>query len=208
MPAPRPDWEEVLAFWFGPLSGDLDFPEDRRKLWWAGGEDTDLEIRQRFGAWVAEALEGGLGTWSESARGRLALVLLLDQFQRCLGRGTPAAFAGDARALSLCLDGIDCGHDRALRPIERSFLYMPLIHSEDRAVARRCLETYQALSDEIAACGVDAHPDFLSHAQTHADIVLKFGRYPHRNAILGRASRPEEDSFLADGGPSFGQKRS
>ena len=199
--------ESVLDFWFGPLSGDLDFPTDRKELWWMGGEEADRNIRDRFGELVGEAVSGGLLEWEGAPRSRLALIILLDQFQRSLGRGTAEAFLGDARALSVCLEGIDLGHDEPLRPVERSFFYMPLIHSEDAHMARRCLEVFGTLSDEIASCGVEGHPDFLSHAQMHADIVLRFGRYPHRNEILSREPTPQEEAYLQEGGHTFGQTK-
>ena len=201
-------FETVLEYWFGSLDGEHDFPKDRKQLWWMGGEAIDREIRERFGALVDEALAGGLSDWGETARGRLALIILLDQFARNLGRGTPAAFAGDERALSLCLEGIDRGQDEELRLIERSFFYMPMVHAEDAKVAHRCLDAFGQLSDEIASCGVGDHPNFLSHAQMHAGIVLRFGRYPHRNEILSRKPTPEEEAFLEEGGPTFGQKKS
>lgn len=200
--------EAVLDYWFGPLEGDLDFPRDKKQLWWMGGEAIDAEIRERFGTFVEEALAGGLSDWGESARGRLALVILLDQFTRNLGRGTPAAFAGDERALSVCLEGIDRGHDKQLRLIERSFFCMPMVHAEDADTAHKCLAVFGELSDEIGSCGVESHPDFLSHAQMHADIVMRFGRYPHRNDILSRKPTSEEQAYLQEGGPTFGQKKS
>ncbi|MGB5809051.1 MAG: DUF924 family protein [Polyangiales bacterium] len=202
------EFEPVLSYWFGDLDGDLDFPRDRKQLWWSGGDAIDRDIRERFADLVQEALSGGRSSWAETPRGRLALVILLDQFQRSLGRGSPDAFAGDPRALALCLEGIDRGHDQGLRPIERSFFYMPMVHAEDAEVASRCLDTFGRLAREIKACGVPDHPDFLSHAQMHADIVLRFGRYPHRNAILSRPPTPEEEAYLAEGGPTFGQKKS
>lgn len=200
--------EAVLEHWFGQLQGDLDLPKDRSELWWSGSDEIDAEIRRLFGALVTEALDGGLTDWQETPRGRLALIILLDQFTRNLGRGTPAAFAGDARAQALCLEGIELGHDQALRLIERSFFYMPLMHAEDESLARKCLAAFGALSEQIARCGVEEHPDFLSHARTHADIVLRFGRYPHRNELFGRPSTEEEQVYLAEGAPSFGQKKS
>ena len=200
--------ESVLENWFGKLRGQLDLPKDRQRLWWSGDTDIDADVRQRFGTLLEQALDGGLSSWEETARGRLALIILLDQFSRNLGRGTPAAFAGDARAQQLCLQGIECGHDEELRLIERCFFYMPLMHAEDGALARRCLDEFEALSEEIASSDIEGHPDFLSHAKQHADIVLRFGRYPHRNDILGRQGTEQERAYLTEGGPSFGQKKS
>ncbi len=201
-------FEAVLEYWFGELEEELDFPRDKKQLWWMGGEAIDADIRERFGDLVDEALAGGLSEWGETARGRLALVILLDQFTRTLGRGKPAAFSGDGRALSACLEGIDRGQDKGLRLIERSFFYMPMVHAEDANVARQCLDVFGGLSNEIAGCGVEDHPDFLSHARMHAEIVMRFGRYPHRNEILSRKPTPEEEVYLEDGGPTFGQKKS
>ncbi len=197
----------ILLFWFGPLQAAHDFPTDRKKLWWMADDAIDAEIRERFGGLVAQALDGELSAWTRSPRGTLALVLLLDQFTRCLGRGTPAAFAGDARAEALCRDAIEQGTDLELRFIERSFLYMPLMHAESKDTAHRSLEVFGALSSEIKEAGIEGHPDSLPHAQQHADIVLKFGRYPHRNAILGRESTPEELEHLAQSDTSFGQTK-
>ena len=199
--------EGVLEYWFGPLQGEFEYPADRKALWWGGDDTVDRQIRERFGTLVERALAGGLVEWTEAARGRLAFIILLDQFQRSLGRGTPRAFAGDPRALATCLEGIDRGHDLELRPIERSFFYMPLVHAEDRRMAHRCLEVFDALSGEIARSGVEGHPDFLTHAKMHADVVLRFGRFPHRNDVLSRAATPEEQRFLAEGGARFGQTK-
>jgi uncharacterized protein (DUF924 family) len=198
--------EDILQFWFGDLRTPEDVDRSKMKMWWMGGEAVDAEIEQRFGAKVAEALEGKLGAWAESARGSLALVILLDQFTRNVGRGTPAAFAGDRAALDVCLAAIERGDDRKLRLIERAFLYMPMMHAEDRDTARRSIETFEQLSKEVAALGRE-YPDFRSHAVQHADIVLRFGRFPHRNEVLGRTPSPDESEFLASGGPSFGQKK-
>jgi uncharacterized protein (DUF924 family) len=198
--------EDILKFWFGELEGPEDVDRSKMKMWWMGGEAVDAEIKQRFGAKVAEALDGKLGGWMESPRGSLALVILLDQFTRNIGRGMASAFAGDRAALEVCLAAIDRGHDRRLRPIERSFLYMPMMHAEDGNVARRSIATFEQLSKEIAALGSE-YPDFRSHAVQHAEIVIRFGRFPHRNEVLGRTPSPDESEFLALGGPSFGQKK-
>jgi uncharacterized protein (DUF924 family) len=199
--------EKILHYWFGDLRGPHDVDRSKNKLWWSGGDDIDADIRERFGAEVARALAGELDGWSDSPRGCLALVILLDQFSRSLGRGTGDAFAGDSAALANSLHAQERGLDRQLRLTERSFLYMPMMHAEDRDIARRSKEVFAGLSEEVAAVGDSSLPDFRSHADTHADIVLRFGRYPHRNELLGRESTPEELAFLADGGPTFGQKK-
>ncbi len=200
--------EEVLEYWFGPLSEPHDFNPDRSKLWWVGGPDVDEEIRQRFGPDVRRARAGQLDTWLAQPRSALGLVILLDQFTRNLGRGTPDAFGGDPAAFAASTTAIERGFDRELRPIERAFLYMPLMHAEDRSAAQRCVAAFERLSEEIGATCPEGYPDFLPHAKQHASIVERFGRYPHRNEILGRATTPEEARFLDEGGPNFGQQRS
>lgn len=196
--------DEVLDYWFGQLDAADDISPDKAALWWQGGDAVDREIRARFGGLVARALAGELERWRATPRGCLALVILLDQFTRNLGRGTANAFAGDGRALDVATRAIDAGLDAPLRLVERGFLYMPLMHAEDRDIARRSLELFAALSGDIARADREL-PDFYPHAVEHAQVVQRFGRYPHRNAILGRESSPEERAFLAGGGPNWGQ---
>jgi len=198
--------EAVLDFWFGEIDGVDDTDTSKKRLWWMGHADDDAEIERRFASDVRAALNGELDHWTKTSRGTLALVLLLDQFTRVLGRGTPNAFAGDAAAQRICLGMLDAGADRELRFCERSFLYMPLMHAEDRELAQRSLDAFEAL-EAARADHRGTAPEAISHAQQHADIVLEFGRYPHRNAIVGRESTSEEEAFLASGGPSFGQKK-
>ncbi|KIG13819.1 putative transmembrane protein [Enhygromyxa salina] len=203
----REQVETILRYWFGELDGPADIDRSKNALWWAGDPATDADIRARFGELVTQATRGALGHWADSPRGALALIILLDQFTRNLGRGTGDAYLGDAMALEVCEQAIAAGLDKQLRPIERSFMYMPMMHAEDVAVARRSLEVYTELSSDIAALGVEGYPDSRAHAVTHANIVLQFGRYPHRNELLGRTSSPEELAFMADGGPTFGQTK-
>ena len=199
--------EEILRYWFGDLSGATDWDASKAKLWWAGGPEVDREIRERFGDDWQRAKSGEFDAWLLAPRSALALIILLDQFSRNLGRGTPEAFAADAAALAACRQAIRAGHDRALRPIERAFLYMPLMHAEDREAAHECVARFEALSREISDTCPAAHPDFLEHAREHANTVQRFGRYPHRNAILGRGSTAEEQVFLSGGGPDYGQTK-
>lgn len=197
--------EEILIFWFGALTGMGDVDTTKNGLWWKADAAADAEIIRRFGDLIMPAVEGEFGDQPAAPRDRLAQILVLDQFTRVAGRGTVAAFAGDARALKLCLDGIAIGQDKELRLIERGFFYMPMMHAEDRDVARRSVKKYAALSAEIKKLDRDGFPDSYAHAVTHAKIVAQFGRFPHRNKASGRASTEEEVRFLDDGGPSFGQ---
>lgn len=186
---------EVLDFWFGPLGPD-GFPrEDRARLWFGGGSEVDDAIRARFATDVELAGSGGLDPWGETARGRLALILLLDQFPRNLFRGTARAFAHDVRAVQQALAGLEAGQDRQLAPVERAFFYLPLEHAEDRALQRRSVEAYEGLVREFPSAATQLQ-GFLDYAIEHRDVIERFGRFPHRNAILGRPSTPDERAFL------------
>jgi uncharacterized protein (DUF924 family) len=169
----------VLEFWFSELT-----PEQ----WFRDGQALDDTVRVRFGALLDQARRGELEDWAKTPSGRLALVILLDQFSRHVFRGTPDVFAADARAQTLTLDGIARGMDEQLEsPAQRQFFYMPLMHAEDRNL--------QALSLEKMTAN-DFGEGALKAARAHADIIARFGRFPHRNRILGRAPTPEEESFL------------
>lgn len=194
---------EILDFWFGPLGPD-GFPrEDRTTLWFRGGREVDEAIRARFAVDVERAARGERDAWGGTARGRLALILLLDQFPRNLFRGTPQAFAHDARAVAHALAGLAAGQDRELAPVERAFFYLPFEHAEDRALQRRSVEAYENLVRAFPAQAARLR-GFLDYAVRHREIVERFGRFPHRNAILGRASTPEELAFL-ETAERFGQ---
>ncbi|BAU48711.1 membrane protein [Sulfurifustis variabilis] len=195
--------DDLLNFWFGPLGPD-GFPRgDRSRLWFGGASEMDDAIRARFADDVELAVSGSLDAWGETARGRLALILLLDQFPRNLFRGTPRAFACDTHALRHALAGLEEGQDGQLAPIERAFFYLPLEHAEDRGLQRRSVRVYEHLVREFPAAAAQLQ-GFLDYAVKHRDIIERFGRFPHRNAILGRASTPEEITFL-ETAERFGQ---
>jgi uncharacterized protein (DUF924 family) len=180
----------IHAFWFPRPGAAEDF-------WFRKDPAFDAKVREAFGTLVARAMAGDFGAWCATAQGALARVLLLDQFTRNIHRDTPLAFAGDARALATAEDAVARGFDRALNARQRPFLYLPFEHAEDAAAQRRGLALFRALATETG------DPAPLEWAQKHADIVFRFGRYPHRNAILGRASTPEEQAFLAQPGSRF-----
>jgi uncharacterized protein (DUF924 family) len=182
---------DVLEFWFGAV------PHRSRAIWFGKDPAFDAEIRARFGATVAVALDGGLDEWSATTHGTLARVIVLDQFTRNIFRDTPRAFAGDALALAVATAAVDAQRDRELDRYERPFLYLPFEHSETAAAQDRALELFGALA---RATGDDS---LLHWAQRHADVVRRFGRFPHRNDILGRASTPEEIAFLKGPGSRF-----
>ena len=185
----------ILDFWFGSPGA----PEHgaARDVWFRKDPAFDDAIRQRFGDAVNVAVAGGYGEWCNTASGALARVLLLDQFTRNIFRDTPRAFAGDARALATAEDAVARGFDRELEPYGRWFAYMPFEHAEDVAAQRRSLELFGALARDMN----DASS--LEWAQKHAEVIFRFGRFPHRNAILGRESTPEELAFLAQPGSRF-----
>ena len=181
----------VLDFWFGPA------PHATRAEWFRKDPAFDAAIRERFAATIAEGLAGGLGDWCADAHGALARVIVLDQFTRNVFRDTPRAFAGDALALEAAGAAVDAGFDRSLDPYERWFLYLPFEHAEDAAAQARSLALFGALARET---GLRAP---LEWAEKHAAVVRRFGRYPHRNAVLGRASTAGEIAFLREPGSSF-----
>ena len=187
--------KEVLAFWFG-APGSPERGKARRE-WFRKDVKFDEEIRGRFGEAVAIALAGGFGEWCVTGEGALARILLLDQFTRNIFRDTPRAFAGDERALATAEDAVARGFDRQLSFNERWFMYMPFEHAESVEAQHRSLELFGALARETG------NDDALVWARKHADVIFRFGRYPHRNAILGRASTPEEVAFLREPGSSF-----
>ncbi|MDZ7652411.1 MAG: DUF924 family protein [Burkholderiaceae bacterium] len=185
---------DVLDFWFGaPGTGEHGCTRD---LWFTKQPATDALIAVRFGALIESALRGELDAWSDTPRGALAQIVLLDQFTRNAFRDTPRAFAGDAQALSIAQALVDPGHDRALGLHERWFVYLPFEHAESLPLQDRAV----ALFTQLAADGLDAP---LAWAIKHRDVVARFGRFPHRNAILGRASSPEEAAFLTQPGSRF-----
>jgi uncharacterized protein (DUF924 family) len=191
--APAAPWREVTAFWFG--EPPVDQP---REQWFRKSDAFDAEIGRRFGRRIEAALAGDLRDWDAEPQGALARILLLDQFTRNLFRGTARAFAGDALALAAAREQVAKGRDRALSGVMRWFVYLPFEHAEDMAAQRESLRLFAALAAE--------HPtlaDAYTWAVKHHDVIARFGRYPHRNAILGRASTAEEADFLRQPGSSF-----
>lgn len=201
-----PRIESVLGFWLGGDASDPAAVEASWNRWFRGGEAADREIRTRFADLAEAARRGELAAWSETSRGRLALIVLLDQFGRNVHRGTAAAFAADDAALGLTLDGIEAGLDRALAPLERVFFYMPLQHAESREVQQRSVDVFSALAEAVAPAHVrELLRSSAEYARQHRDIIERFGRFPHRNAVLGRPSTAAEREYLDAGAPSFGQ---
>jgi uncharacterized protein (DUF924 family) len=186
--------DEILEFWFGrpeaPGFGEA------RAGWFRKDTDFDAALHARFCSAIDTALAGGFAEWT-APRGTLARVLLLDQFTRNSYRDTPRAFAGDALALSLSQQAVARQDDAVLIPVERWFLYMPFVHAESTAAQQQSIELFARLATETGIT------DPLAGAERHAAVIRRFGRFPHRNAILGRASTPEEIKFLASPGSRF-----
>ncbi|MEY8876048.1 MAG: DUF924 family protein [Leptothrix sp. (in: b-proteobacteria)] len=174
----------VLTFWFSEISP---------KQWWSAEPAFDAQVRERFGATLQQAAAGELAAWRATPEGRLAEVIVLDQFSRNIHRDTPLAFAHDGMALVLAQQAVGAGADAALSAVQRSFLYLPFMHSESRAIHVQAEALYRA----------NGLADNLNFELRHKAIVDRFGRYPHRNAILGRATTAEEAEFLLQPGSRF-----
>jgi uncharacterized protein (DUF924 family) len=189
--------QDVLDFWFLPAT-DPDFGK-QRALWFRKDDAFDAEIGQRFGDLLEQAVAGGLREWDQQGpAGMLARILVLDQFTRNAWRGTPASFSGDALALACALKLADSGADQALLPVQRWFAYMPFEHAEDARMQERSVALFDALAQ--ANPGYDG---VLDYAHRHRGAIARFGRFPHRNPILGRANTPEEADYLAQPGSGF-----
>jgi len=196
----------VREYWFGtePLTTAEAFGR-RGDLWFGGEQHHDEEIRTRFGALLERAAAGELDAWADGPRRRLSLIILLDQFPRNMFRGTARAFEYDAAALALALTGMQSGADGALDFAERLFFYIPLEHAENRDAQDEAVAAFRRLLAEVPPELHATFADTLGYAEKHRAIIERFGRFPHRNAVLGRASTPEELEWLKEGGASFGQ---
>jgi|SRR5690348_7289735 uncharacterized protein (DUF924 family) len=199
---------EVRRFWFGRLPLKPDGVKERLALWFGSGAEeqrVDELVRARFGGLVERAATGGLAAWADSPRRRLSLILLLDQFPRHVYRGTERAFATDREALALTLSGMQAAADAALTPVERIFFYMPLQHAELRDAQEESLAAYRRLLSEAPEDLKGMFASALESAELHRSIIARFGRFPHRNRVLGRPNTPEEEAYLAQGNRTFGQ---
>jgi len=187
--------DEVLSFWFGredePGYGEF------REAWFRKDEGFDREVRERFGPLYERAASGELDGWREDARSCLALVICLDQFPRNMFRGDGRTHATDAKAVDTANHAVERALDRELSPFQRMFVYMPFMHSESLEDQRRSVELFERLAEKPGA------PDVTSYARGHMEIVERFGRFPHRNEILGRETTPEEAEFLKGPNSSF-----
>ena len=198
--------QSILKFWFKEQQLGAPQIDGRMDVWF--GEDAvfDEEVTRKFSQDVEDASEGRLDHWTNDPRGQLALILLLDQFRRNIYRSKAKAFEKDKAALKLCVEGAMEKKDQGLSPIERVFFYMPLQHAESLKVQEKSCEIYNKLADAVSPTYKETFETVAQFAELHADIVRQYGRFPHRNAILGRENTPEEDVYLAGDAPTFGQR--
>ncbi|UCB54539.1 MAG: DUF924 domain-containing protein [Thiotrichales bacterium] len=195
--------EKILEFWFGTFPNAWTGDASKKDMWFANGAAYDAEIFSTFGADYFRAVDGDLDRWSDSPRGRLALIILLDQFSRHIHRGTPASFAQDGRSQQLCIEGISAGDDLGLHPTERSFFYLPLQHAEDLERQDLSIQAYQQLVQDVPEPYRGPFEDTLEWAKKHHYVIERFGRFPELNEILGRESTAEEIAFIEEGEYSF-----
>jgi uncharacterized protein (DUF924 family) len=197
--------EDILQFWFGDALAEPAAAARRTSFWFGAAPAVDEEIARRFGTVLRSAVSGALAHWESQARSCLAVIVVLDQFPRNIYRGTSAAFACDAQALGITRRGVAVGYLRALRIPEQAFFLMPFQHAEDRAAQREGLALFERLHGEAPAEWRAFTQGIIDFARLHLDIVERFGRFPHRNGILGRVSTAPELEYLAANSQSFGQ---
>jgi uncharacterized protein (DUF924 family) len=197
--------EDVLDFWFGATEKSAAEPAQASRIarWYGRDDAFDTTIRERFGQAVGQARVGALDSWSEQPQGWLALLILLDQFPRNIYRDDPLAFAGDAHARHVAGAGLSRGDDYRLKRIERVFCYMPFEHSEALDDQERAVGLFTTLCEEMPPAERDDYETFLRYAIAHRDVIARFGRFPHRNRILGRTDTDAEAEYLRQPGSGF-----
>ena len=195
--------DTLHAFWFGTSAQDAEVIASQSALWWQKQPAVDAHIRHRFAPLVERAATGELDNWLDELRGRLALILLTDQFPRNIWREQAAAFAFDVLALRWAKEALALGLDTRARAIERVFLYLPLEHSENLADQQHAVRLFDALAASVSSELRPAFDGFLDYARRHLEIIERFGRFPHRNAALGRETTAAEADFLRQPGSRF-----
>ena len=186
--------QDILDFWFDPAHA---------VHWFVADASFDARIRERFGSATRDAVQGRLDSWAASPDGWLALLILLDQFPRNLYRGSAGAWAADVNAQRIALSGLDDGFDQSLPPLQRVFAYLPLEHAEDLALQQRSVALFEALHAAAPPAQHERYAGFLDYARRHCEVIARFGRFPHRNVALGRASSADERVYLAQPGAGF-----
>ena len=193
----------ILQFWFGDVDslGRSDVLHSRR--WFMRDDAFDREIADRFGQTYADVRAGQREAWLDDPRGRVAYVIVLDQFARNMFRGSARMFEGDRQALAAAVEGVARHDDAGLTVNERSFLYMPYQHSEEIGMQERSVALFQELAESAPSELRGSLVAAVQYAEKHREIIARFGRFPHRNTLLGRQSTPAELAFLAEPGSSF-----
>jgi uncharacterized protein (DUF924 family) len=198
--------DAVLSFWFAERELSAPQIDGRMDVWFGGDPVFDHEIEKEFSDDIDAASNGRLDHWAHQPNGRLALIILLDQFRRNIYRNTPGAYEKDKVALKLCVEGAMEKKDKGLPPIYRVFFYMPLQHAESRRVQQKSTEIFRRLAKAVSPTYRETFETIAQFAELHADIVEQFGRFPHRNELLGRPNTPLEAEYLTVDTPSFGQQ--
>jgi uncharacterized protein (DUF924 family) len=197
------DHRLILDFWFGNSADDVQIFEQKSSLWWRKDEELDREIESTFSAALESLIAGQLTAWKQDAESLLAMIILADQFSRNIYRNKAKAFAQDELALALSLEGLESRIDLKLGIVQRIFFYMPLEHSESMSMQDRSVEMFEQLCESATEDVRQEIIGNLDYAIKHREVIEKFGRFPHRNAILGRDSRPEEIEYLKQPGSGF-----
>ena len=201
MQAPLAD--DILECWFGDAAHDASAAKARSKLWFGRDARFDALLAERFGDLPRRVRQGEFDAWMQAPRTALARIIALDQFPRNIFRASPEAYAFDHAALSAAIDAVAQHHDDALRPLEAVFMYLPFEHAEDASMQARAVQLFESLQTRAPRELAQLFAGFTDYAHRHAAVVAQFGRFPHRNETLGRASTPEEDAYLAAGGQRF-----
>jgi uncharacterized protein (DUF924 family) len=195
--------EQVIEFWFGSDINDPNLAKRQSPIWWQKNVQNDALIRQKFADGLQGLVEGDYNHWLETSKGRLAAIIVADQFSRNMYRDTARAFAQDELALGWCLDGIGLHQDIELPNICRVFFYMPLEHAESLAMQNLSVSKFSELAELAGTKGGDTFLGFEDFAERHRAVIQQFGRYPHRNSILGRDNTPTEQVYLDQPGSGF-----
>ncbi len=199
------DYETIIEFWLGDVAAPAAELERRGRIWFSADSELDKEIKKRFGGLIERRSDGVVAGWRATPRGRLGLIILLDQFSRNIHRGTEKAFAFDQEALELSRSGIDAGMDQGLEALERMYFYMPFQHAENREIQECSVVLFETLARSSPAHQRSFFELSLKHAREHQNLIARFGRFPHRNRVLGRESTAGERAYLEGGGKTYGQ---
>jgi len=190
------DWREIYDYWFGAPGADGH--GDVREFWFGGGPSVDSEIQERFSGHYERAIAGEFEDWKSGAQSAVSLIILLDQFPRNMFRGDPRSFAADSMALSCARQLVDSPLHGELITVEKVFAYLPFEHSENMEDQNKCVSLYEAMEPH------DSKAEWIDFAVLHLEIIEQFGRFPHRNDILGRKNTPAEEAWLATSEHRFG----